>query len=246
MKMLSLLSLVALVGCASPRYAVLPATPNTVASGQRAVAIVRVAIPWYAPRFVVRGKFLDALPEYEANASIEAKYFSISDEGEYGGLYLFTTREAVERHFDAAWHAGVRARRGVDADVVMMDAPFVVEGRARPIGEPRGSRSIKYPASASFVRWELAASADVAGAAKLLATSPLPDEGRTLVRRFIVTAPHAVGEISLWVTREAAESATTLELRERVARAIAAQSYTLTLFEAPLLIDATLRDAREE
>jgi hypothetical protein len=228
-------------GCSAPTYSVRPASVNAIAGpGARVVVVVRVPIPWYAPRFVVRGKFRDVLAEYEPLAALEAKYFTISDDGQYGGVYLWSTREAADRHFDAAWRAGVKARRGVDADVLFLDAPYVIEGRAIPKGKTVGSRSVEYPAWVSMVRWNLASGADSASAAKTLAAW-LPSD--SLIRSFVVTSPESVGVVSLWASREAAENAASAEARAATGNAIAATASTFTLFEAPLLVDATIRGA---
>jgi hypothetical protein len=231
-----------LSGCASPTYTLRPTTTHSAeAPGRRAVVVVRVPTPWYAPRFVVRGKFHDALPEYEALAPLDAKYFSISDDRRFGGLYLWKTRDDAERHFDAAWHASVRRRRGVDADVLVMDAPYVVEGRALPGGKPEGARSVDYPAWASLVRWELPPGADPMASATTLAAAPWSSDA--LIRGMIVTGPQEVGVVALWATREAAERAVTAEARGAIGRSIVASASTFVLFETPLLIDETIRSA---
>ena len=230
------------LACASPSYTVRPAPAVVVESpGARAVVVVRVPVPWYAPRSAVRRRFRDVLSEYEPLAPLEAKYFTISDDGRFGGIYLWKTRGDAEAHFDAAWREGVRRRRGSDADVVILDAPYVIEGRAVPVGTPRGTRSTEVPATASFVRWDLPDTADPAAMARLVATSPWPSEA--LVRGFVVTGPKTVGVAALWATREAAEQAVSTEGRAPIAGAIGAPCASVTLFEAPLLVDASIRGA---
>jgi hypothetical protein len=227
-------------GCSSTHYAA-RAVAVAEGPGARAVAVVRVPSPWYAPRFVIRGKFRDVLLEYEAITPLEAKYFTISDDGQFGGLYLWATRADAERHFDAAWHAKVRQRRGVDGDVLIMDAPYVVNGPAVPQGEPVGARSEKFPAWASVVRWELGDAQRVTPAAQDLARAAWP--GPALVRGFVVTGPTWVGVAALWATRAAAEGAAAQSTRATIAAGLGATDSSAILFEAPLLIDATLRAA---
>ena len=228
-------------GCASPTYAHRAgsaAAPD--GPGLRAMVIVRVATPWYAPRFLVRSKFRDVLPEYESLAPLEAKYFTISDAGAFGGIYLWTTRADAEKHFDEAWRANVRQRRGVDADVLVMDALYVVQGRALANGEPRGARSVEYPAWASFVQWELPVGVEASASAKALAGASWSTE--LLMRGFVVTSPRTVGIVALWATREAAESAVTEDARRSLGAVAMAGASTFVLFEAPLLVDANLID----
>lgn len=210
--------------------------------GRRAVVVVRVPVPWYAPRSVVRGKFRDVLPEYEPLVPLEAKYFTISEDDRYGGVYLWKTRADAEKHFDAAWRAGVRARRGVDAEVLVLDAPYVIEGRAIPAGQALGTRAVEYPAWISLVRWDLPGASEVAAAAKILAGRPWPDEA--MIRAFVVAGPHEVGIAALWATREAAEQASSAEERGQLGASIEARGSSAARFEAPLLIDASLRQGR--
>jgi len=227
-----------LAGCASAHYSV-RRTTAAEGPGARAVVVVRVPSPWFAPRFVIRAKFRDALPEYEAIGALEAKYFTISDDGQFGGLYVWASRADAERHFDAAWRADVRKRRGVDADVLVMNAPYVVGGAALPEGEPIGTRSLQFPAWVSVVRWELGDEARVASAAESLSHATWA--GPALVRGFVVTGPKFVGVAAVWVTREAAEAAAAEGARATLGAALEATGSSALLFEAPLLVDATLR-----
>lgn len=232
----------ATTGCSSHPFVARPEMPPVVTHepGTRAVVIVRVAMPWYAPRFLIRGKFRDVLAEYEEKPAIEAKYFSISDDSRFGGLYLWRSRADAEKHFDAAWFENVRRKRGVEADVVMLAAPYVIDGRARLQGEPAGSRSLSFPASASFVAWKLRPDADVLASARRLAESDLSEPER--VRTFVVHESDRVGLVSLFATRDAAERSASEERRAALGKTLAAISSESALFEIPLMVDATLRD----
>lgn len=219
------LGLALLGGCAEPSFVRAAAAPSVVETPGRAVAVVRVPTPWYAPRWVVRGKFRDALAEYESNRAIEAKYFTISDAGEFGGLYLWSSRAEAESHFDAAWRAKVRERRGADADVLVLDSLLVVDGSASPIGEPLGRRSLAYDASATFVT-STVAEGELEARARALAAKLSTEDG--LIRGFVVAGKGTVGAVALWATRGHADRAT--------------RGLTGTIrFEAPLLVDETLR-----
>jgi hypothetical protein len=227
--------------CSSPHFAVRPAQ-KAEGPGARVVVVVRVPSPWYAPRFVIRSNFRDAIPEYEGIHALEAKYFTIGDDGKFGGVYLWATRADAERHFDATWRAGVRQRRGADPDVLVMDAPYVVGGPALPQGESVGTRSEQFPAWVSFVRWEIDDGARVAEAAQVLARGTWVRP--TLIRGFVVTSPSSVGVVALWATREGAEGATTEATRASLAGSLGATRSSSLLFEAPLLVDASLRETK--
>jgi hypothetical protein len=135
----------------------------------------------------------------------------------------------------------VKQRRGVDGDVLIMDAPYVVDGPAVPHGEPLGARSEKFPAWASVVRWELGDAQRVTPAAQGLARAAW--SGPALIRGFVVTGPTWVGVAALWATRDAAEGAAAEEARAKIVAELGASRSSALLFEAPLLIDATLRAA---
>lgn len=140
------------VGCASATRSIAVRAPSIVEAAPRTLAIVRIQPPWYAPRFLIRKKFAEAVPEYEAEAKLEAKYFSIAADGRYGGLYVWANRADAEAHFDEKWRRGVRERRGVEADVELIDLVYWVDGGARLEGEPLGSRSLRAGAVATWVK----------------------------------------------------------------------------------------------
>ena len=62
-----------------------------------------------------------------------------------------------------------------------------------------------------------------------------------LIRGAVVMSPRAVGIMGLWATREAAERAVTEDARRALGGVAMAGPSTFTLFEAPLLVDASLR-----
>lgn len=232
------LASVALLGCsAAPGLRLRSPGAAVHDSPAHTAVIVRVRTPWYAPRFVVRRRFLEALPEYESNDDIVAKYFSISERNEFGGLYLWRTRAAAERHFDRAWRDGVRERRGAEPDVLILDAPLVVDGTALPLGARKGRRSIAYPAEASFVRFRVTSSDPHATAIELanrLARAP------RLFRAFVTVEPSAVGAIALWADATAADEACEPRRRAEEAAALGAEPLGATRFEVPLLVDEAL------
>ncbi|MFT3837221.1 MAG: hypothetical protein QM723_09525 [Myxococcaceae bacterium] len=156
------------VGCASATPSLAVRAPSIEAGAPRTLAIVRIQPPWYAPRFLIRKKFVEAVPEYEAYEKLESKYFSIAADGRYGGLYLWATRGDAEAHFDEKWRRGVRERRGVEADVELVDLLYWVDGGARLGGERLGTRSLRADAVATWVK----NSEDPEALARRLAAAP--------------------------------------------------------------------------
>jgi hypothetical protein len=235
-----------LFGCARPRYDLASSAPSAVGPGSHAVGVVRVQAPWYAPRFVIAGKFRDAVPEYEAKAELETKFFTIADDGRFGGVYFWSTRAAAEGFYTDSWRRGIRERRGVDPDLVVFDAPYLVVGRTVVHGDAIGSRSISYGATVTLVLGKMpvpAASASVPDDA----TRPLAEalEGVDgLVRGATLVGSGRIGFVALWATRGLAEAAVSgAGPRERGLVASNLVDPEVTFFDAPVLVDASLRAA---
>jgi hypothetical protein len=210
-----------LAACGSATYSSPSQTlPITLGPpSDRVVAIVRIPAPWYAPRFVIRRKFRAAIAEYERLADLERKYFTVSQRGEFGGIYLWRTRAAADAFYGPAWHARVRERYGKDTEVAVFDAPFVVEGATKLDVEPIDDQAASFPACATLVlgRGELAAFAAVHG---------IPPG---LVRSYFVVAPDGrIGAIDLWASERLADAAL-----PALERALAGET---TRFDAPVLL----------
>jgi hypothetical protein len=223
----------AIAGCAGPQFNVhAAASGDLTGPGDHAVAIVRVHAPWYAPRFMIARKFRAAVPEYEQVAGLETKHFTISDDREFGGVYLWTTRSAADAFYTDAWRRGIHERRGVDPDLLVLAAPFVIKGRATIDGDPIGARSLSYDGTETLVLAP-AATGDPIERARVLAAAVKELDG--LVRGEAVINPSSVGFVALWATRDYAEAA--------IARlhALGLDDARVTYFDAPVLVDASLR-----
>jgi hypothetical protein len=239
----AMLALLYETGCSTARYATRATAGSVTDTPDLTAVVVRVPTPWYAPRFFVRCKFKDALGEYEAKEAIVAKYFTIAEDRRFGGLYVWGSREAAERHFDAAWRADVRNRRGAEPDVVILRAPLVIDGPAVPLGSPVGQRSLEYPGTATFVRWEVSGAEMSPQPARTVAASLTHEAG--LARAFVVLDAHSVGAIALWVTADDADRATSDGRLRAIGSQLDSGKVEVVRFEAPLLIDASLRHAAE-
>src|SRR5258708_38355357 len=80
----------------------------------------------------------------------------VSGDGEFGGIYLWGSRAEAVAFYDEAWRRGIRERRGVDPELLVLDAPYLVRGRTAIEGKPIGARSIAYDATATLVLWRRA------------------------------------------------------------------------------------------
>ena len=108
---------------------------STMAAPEPVVAVVRVAKPWYAPRFVVVGRMRDTIEQYAHVPGLEFKAYSFErSSGDYGGVYVWKDRAAAQTWFDAAWHARVQKERGVPGRVTLYDAPVSVDNSYGALG----------------------------------------------------------------------------------------------------------------
>jgi hypothetical protein len=227
------------LGCSSPQYSVRAGTPApAVGPGPRALGLVRVKAPWYAPRGLIASRFRDAVPEYEALGALERKYFTLSDDRYYGGLYVWQTRADAEGFYTDAWRQKILERRGTEPSLLLLDAPFFLEGRTSLEGAPLGERSLDFPATTTLVLWSVPGTGTEAELASRLAQAPVDAEG--FVHGFVVTAPGRVGLMGVWATRQHAEAALTRERLATQGREVGATSTEVTYFDAPVLLDAAL------
>ena len=71
-------------------------------------------------------EFRAAIPVYQKVPGLMRKYFVISDDGRFGGIYLWDTQASADQWFNAAWHARVRTTYGAAAALEWFDAPILL------------------------------------------------------------------------------------------------------------------------
>jgi hypothetical protein len=219
-------------GCGGPGYSTRPDALPAPRGSDQTLAIVRVARPWYAPAALVRSRFHDAVPEYEGYKPLDSKFFILTDDGRFGGIYLWRSRADADAFYSEAWRRGIRERRGADADLLLFQVRTVLEGRALPRGEPLGARSQAYPASATLALWNRGPEAE--------AFPPtIPPDSPGLIRAFTIGSDAQVGLVALWATRAQADASLA---RGRLAGP--GEPAVRGVFEAPVLLDADLRASR--
>jgi heme-degrading monooxygenase HmoA len=220
-----------LTACAAARAPLTPERSMVLPEPQSsAIAVVRVPSPWWAPNFLITGRFVDSVPEYAAAPGLRHKAYTFSEQRQFGGVYLWESRAAAERWFDDAWHERVRRQRGVDGDVRILDARFTLSGDAQPSGRELPHHALK---SDALVTW-LSSTAAAPDFERLAASVPLADG---LVRVSLVTdGDGRAGVVSLWTDRAAAQRYWTPERRSAVERVLGPTE--LLWFDAPVLLDA--------
>ena len=95
--------------------------------GGEVIRIVRITPPAGTPRSAILAGFEQAAPTYAATPGLVHKWFSIAEDGRFGGVYVFADKAKADAWFSPAWRARVRATYGADADVLSFDAPVKIE-----------------------------------------------------------------------------------------------------------------------
>lgn len=98
-----------------------------IARGTAVARIVRVRAPAGTPRAAIVAGFDAAAPTYAKTPGLIHKWFSIAEDGRFGGVYLFESAKAADAWFNPAWHERIRKTYGVDGEVTTFDAPVIVE-----------------------------------------------------------------------------------------------------------------------
>ncbi len=115
-----------------------PAAAQTAATP--VLTIVRVAKPSHVPRTLVAGKMRETVAQYADLPGLAFKAYSFErDSGDFGGIYLWTGREAAQAWFNPAWFERVQSERGVEGRVRSFEAPVSLDNV--PGGVPASKHS---------------------------------------------------------------------------------------------------------
>lgn len=91
-------------------------------------AIVRFRLPEPVSREQAKRIFEGSAPNYRGMAGLVRKYYLLSEDGRTaGGAYLWESREAADRVYDAAWRRTVAERYGAEPEVTYFESPVVVD-----------------------------------------------------------------------------------------------------------------------
>ena len=106
-----------------------------VADQEKAVStLVTLPIPAGIDRARLVAEFNAQLPTYRKVDGLLRKYFIVTSDGKFGGVYLWRDQAAGDRWFDAKWHDRVRTTYGVDAVLEWFDTPILLPTRAASNG----------------------------------------------------------------------------------------------------------------
>ena len=74
-------------------------------------------------------EFQAAIPTYRAVPGLLRKHFIITDDGRFGGIYLWKDQAAAEQWFNAGWKQRVRQTYGTDATLEWFDTAILTPSK---------------------------------------------------------------------------------------------------------------------
>ncbi len=110
-----------------------PVSIDNVAGGTRADrdskavgTLVEIPIPAGVSRERLIADFNAAVPAYQKVSGLLRKHFTVSSNGNFGGVYLWKDEASARAWFGDAWHARVTKTYGQDAKIEWFDTPILL------------------------------------------------------------------------------------------------------------------------
>lgn len=105
-----------------------PSTPTGGTNGAVAT-LVTVPIPQGVNKARLIEEFKAAIPTYRAVPGLLRKYFIITDDGGFGGIYLWQDEASARAWFSPDWQARTSTRYGAPAALEWFDVPLLLPSR---------------------------------------------------------------------------------------------------------------------
>jgi heme-degrading monooxygenase HmoA len=102
-----------------------PAQPD----GANVSTLVTIAIPAGVGRARLVQEFQASIPTYRAVPGLLRKHFILTDDGRFGGIYLWKDRAAADQWFSAAWKERVRTTYGTEATLEWFDTAILTPSK---------------------------------------------------------------------------------------------------------------------
>jgi hypothetical protein len=100
-----------------------------VSQAGQVVSLVTIPVPNGVSRDKLIAEFNAALPIYQRISGLMRKYFIITPDGQFGGIYVWDTQASAEQWFNAAWHQRVQDTYGKVAKFEWFDAPILLPSK---------------------------------------------------------------------------------------------------------------------
>ena len=216
---------------------------NTITSAQVAVVVTFPPFPG-VDRAQLEAAMVKSVPIYKNLPKLIRKYFIISDDLGYGGIYLWEDRAAAEAWYtdSIVWHNGVSKLTGRRAEISFLDVPFVIDNqRLQGIDDKQVTLFppdlaptavlVKLPPFAGVVRGQIEAG--------MYQTIPTYLNLPGLIRKyFIISDELGYGGIYLWESLAQAKAWYTDSVvwQDGVSRSSGRRA-EITYFNVPLIVD---------
>lgn len=202
--------------------------------------VVKIPIPPRIDRSRLEAGMAKSVPEFQALPGLVRKYYTISDDQKFGGIYLWSSRQAAEAHFNHDWRARMAKLYGFSAETTYFDVPILIEGPELGkltfgVRAADGAAStlvavvVKIPIPPKIDRAKLEA-----GMAKSVPEfQALPG----LVRKYYtISDDEEFGGIYLWASRQAAEAHFSDDWRAKMMKSYRAPA-EVAYFSVPIVVD---------
>lgn len=91
------------------------------------VTLVRVATPPGVTRERLEAEFQQSAPRYQSIPGLSRKWFIVTQDNRFGGVYLWQSRAAADAFFTDAYQERVKRTYGVNADIRFFEAPLTMQ-----------------------------------------------------------------------------------------------------------------------
>jgi hypothetical protein len=99
---------------------------QALSKDSQVITMTRLPVPWYAPKFLVKSKMVDSIPEYAAIQGLKQKIYSIEETTNlFGGIYLWENQKSANDWFSPEWFTRVNKKYGGDNKVSILKAIFI-------------------------------------------------------------------------------------------------------------------------
>jgi heme-degrading monooxygenase HmoA len=99
------------------------------AEGDYVATLVTLPVPSGVDRARLVAEFRAAVPTYRQIPGLLRKYFIVTDDGRFGGIYFWHSQASAQAWFNPAWHARVQQSYGQAAILEWFDIPILLPSR---------------------------------------------------------------------------------------------------------------------
>jgi heme-degrading monooxygenase HmoA len=202
----------------------------------KVVVIVRIPVPKFVPKWLVRKKMKATVDLYSSIDGLEFKLFTLeSESGDFGGIYTWRDSASAEKWFNPEWFARVKRERGNEAHVRYFESPLSIDNVQGGTPASMGGSCV-----ATLVQIQIpkGVSRELVLDGFANAEETYRNIGGLLRKHFILGSHGTFGGVYLWDSRASAQMWFNDQWRERVTDTYG-NPPTVEWFEVPIVLPAT-------